>query len=59
MPTTMTIECPECAAGAELRPDAMAGEVLQCPDCGVELEVISVSPPQVELAPTVEEDWGE
>ncbi|TVQ32315.1 MAG: lysine biosynthesis protein LysW [Phycisphaeraceae bacterium] len=55
----MTIECPECAAGAELRPDAMAGEVLQCPDCGVELEVISVSPPQVELAPTVEEDWGE
>ena len=56
---TGTIECPECAADAEIREGAMAGEVLQCPDCGVELELLSVNPPQVELAPTVEEDWGE
>jgi alpha-aminoadipate carrier protein LysW len=30
-----------------------------CPDCGVDLEVISLEPLQVELAPMEEEDWGE
>jgi alpha-aminoadipate carrier protein LysW len=35
------------------------GEIVVCPDCGVELEVRSVAPVIVELAPEVEEDWGE
>ena len=35
------------------------GEIIECPDCGVELEVISTDPLAVELAPDVEEDWGE
>jgi alpha-aminoadipate carrier protein LysW len=39
--------------------DVMEGEIVQCPDCGVELEVTSVEPPQVEMAPEEEEDWGE
>ncbi|PJF22822.1 MAG: lysine biosynthesis protein LysW, partial [Phototrophicales bacterium] len=29
------------------------------PDCGAELEIISLNPLQLELAPEVEEDWGE
>jgi alpha-aminoadipate carrier protein LysW len=51
--------CPECAAHLELAPDTIQGEILQCPDCGVELEVVSLEPVTVELAPEVEEDWGE
>ena len=52
-------ECPECAGAITLAPNAEVGEILSCPDCGSRLEVRSVSPPQVEKAPQVEEDWGE
>jgi alpha-aminoadipate carrier protein LysW len=43
----------------DLAPDVEEGEIVVCPDCGVELEVMSVDPIAVELAPEVEEDWGE
>ncbi len=55
----MTVECPECAADVQLPDDVMENELVVCPDCGAELEVISLEPPQVDLAPDVEEDWGE
>ncbi len=53
------VECPECGAQIDLAPDTEGGEILACHDCGVELEVISLNPPTLELAPEVEEDWGE
>ena len=53
------MECPECAAELELAPDVEEGEILVCPECAVELEVMSVDPITIELAPEVEEDWGE
>ncbi len=37
----------------------MIGEIIECPECGMELEVIEVDPLTLELAPEVEEDWGE
>ena len=42
-----------------LTPDVEEGEIVICPDCGVELEVTGVDPLTVGLAPEVEEDWGE
>jgi len=39
--------------------DTMMGEIVVCPECGVELEVVNLDPPTVALAPEVEEDWGE
>jgi alpha-aminoadipate carrier protein LysW len=51
--------CPECAAQIEIGGDVVAGEIVQCPECGVELEVLSTAPLTVDLAPEVEEDWGE
>jgi len=51
--------CPECAAELALAGDVEAGEILICPDCGVELEVIGVDPFVLDLAPEVAEDWGE
>jgi alpha-aminoadipate carrier protein LysW len=53
------VECPECSAELELAPDVEEGEIVVCPDCGVELEVMSLDPVVVDLAPEVEEDWGE
>jgi alpha-aminoadipate carrier protein LysW len=51
--------CPECAADIILADDTLQGEIVQCPDCGIELEVISLDPLALELAPAEEEDWGE
>ena len=50
--------CTECGAGLEIG-EVVVGEILQCGDCGVELEVLSVEPIELGLAPTEEEDWGE
>lgn len=56
--TIGALECPECAAAVAARP-TLTGEILDCTDCGAELEVVSLDPVRVELAPDVEEDWGE
>ncbi len=51
-------ECTECAAAIPATP-TLPGEILDCPECGAELEVRSVTPLVLALAPDVEEDWGE
>lgn len=54
-----TIQCPECGGDVEADASTVVGEIIQCPDCGVELEVLTVNPLTVDLAPEIEEDWGE
>lgn len=51
--------CPECDAEIVFAAGTVAGEIIVCPDCAAELEVISITPAVVELAPEVGEDWGE
>ena len=53
------VACLECAAELTLDADVEDGEIVICPDCGVELEIMSVDPVSIQLAPEVEEDWGE
>jgi len=55
----ITTECPVCGAEVEFPDDAVEGELITCPDCGTELEIISLDPPTLEEAPQEEEDWGE
>jgi alpha-aminoadipate carrier protein LysW len=52
-------ECPVCAAEIQLPEDTVQGELIECPDCGTELEVTSVNPFTLQEAPSEEEDWGE
>ena len=52
-------ECPVCGADVEKAADTVLGELLECSDCGTELEVTSLDPFKVEEAPQEEEDWGE
>jgi len=51
--------CPECEADISLDATVIQGEILVCPDCGVDLEVMSIDPVTIEVAPMEEEDWGE
>ena len=53
------MNCPECDAEVTAATDLLVGELLVCPECEAELEVTSLTPLTVELAPEVEEDWGE
>ncbi len=55
----MNATCPECDATITLGADVMEGEIVVCPDCGVDLEVTSLKPVTLDLAPMEEEDWGE
>ena len=57
--TTLTSACPECGADVALPADALVGEIIPCAPCGAELELVALDPPTLELAPEVEEDWGE
>lgn len=54
-----TVNCPECEAQLKLETGTEVGEIIVCSDCGVDLEVISLEPAKVQLAPMEEEDWGE
>ncbi|MAS36052.1 MAG: lysine biosynthesis protein LysW [Anaerolineaceae bacterium] len=56
---TSNATCPECDADVNIPADAMENELIACADCGAELEIISLDPVELELAPEVEEDWGE
>lgn len=55
----MNVTCPECGAEFDIPGDTMTGEIVVCPECGIELEVVNLDPPMVEVAPEIEEDWGE
>jgi alpha-aminoadipate carrier protein LysW len=56
---TNTAVCPICEADIRLPDDVMENELISCPDCGSELEVLSLDPIQLVEAPETEEDWGE
>ena len=60
MTVAISMECPVCAGSVDLPHDVMLGELLDCDECGSELEVAALTP-AVELreAPMAAEDWGE
>jgi alpha-aminoadipate/glutamate carrier protein LysW len=51
--------CPECDGAVQLAQPTRLSEIIECPDCRSELEVIELEPVKLVLAPEVEEDWGE
>ena len=50
--------CPECEAAIDEEFEDV-GEIISCPECGVELEVISVDPVEFDLAPMDDEEDDE
>ena len=56
---TIEATCPECDAAIVFDRSPLNGEIANCTDCTAEIEVICADPITLELAPEVEEDWGE
>jgi alpha-aminoadipate/glutamate carrier protein LysW len=51
--------CPECESSMELVPPVRQNQIVECAQCRSELEVLTVEPLLLALAPEIEEDWGE
>jgi len=54
-----TASCPECDGDVTFTRKPLRAEVVVCAGCAAELEVTACDPLTLELAPEVEEDWGE
>jgi len=57
----MKVKCSECDGDIELPSDVTIGEIVTCPDCGLDFEVSVINPDGVFLkrAESIGEDWGE
>ena len=51
--------CPDCAEEVPVAAGLRVTSVVICPSCDAELEVISLGPVELALAPEIEEDFGE
>ena len=57
----MKARCPECDAEVKIPDDVIIGEIVSCPDCGQELEIVEITNGSVKVkaAEVGGEDWGE
>lgn len=43
----LKVSCPECGEDVFLPADVELGEIIECDNCGAELDVTSTDPPEV------------
>jgi len=57
----MKKDCKDCGAELNIPQDSMVGEIIRCPDCGTDFEIVSKNQESVEMkeAESVGEDWGQ
>jgi lysine biosynthesis protein LysW len=53
----LRVECPDCGEIVELSESIRVGRRVVCAECGVELEVLSLYPLEVDYV--LEDDWEE
>jgi alpha-aminoadipate/glutamate carrier protein LysW len=52
-------QCPICDAAIAMPAGTVPAEIIPCPECGSDLEVLACAPFALAPAPSVEEDWGQ
>jgi alpha-aminoadipate/glutamate carrier protein LysW len=57
--TSSLAACPECEGDVKIDVETRQNEIVECPDCRCELEVVGLEPVVLAVAPEAEEDWGE
>ena len=57
----MEVECEMCGGNIAVPEDVIQGEILACPDCGLDFEIQSLTSGHISLraAEAIKEDWGE
>ncbi len=50
--------CPHCGFSITLGNDARVGEMIVCPACGEELEIVDLDPPRLDFASAGEWEEG-
>ncbi len=57
----MNTKCKICGEKIGVPEDSMVGELIECPSCGMNFEIVSTVEGNVEIKPAenVGEDWGE
>jgi len=45
----MTIKCPDCQTPVSVLERIEVGEIIECQNCGAEMEIINLKPLEVEL----------
>jgi alpha-aminoadipate carrier protein LysW len=53
------VSCPECEGSVTFVDPPQPSEIVECPECAAELEVVTADPVMLAPAPEIEEDWGE
>ncbi len=53
------VECPDCAADITVAKGTLKDEIIDCTECGILHEIISVKPLKVMEAPQDEPDWDD
>ncbi len=55
------VTCQECGGTITIPDDAIVGEIISCPDCGIDYEVSQINNGSIQLkiAEDIGEDWGE
>jgi alpha-aminoadipate carrier protein LysW len=51
--------CPECEAEIHVDEEVDKGDLLDCEECDVRLEVVGLDPVELDLAPDEEDDYDE
>lgn len=47
--TSSSIKCPDCHQSIPLPANPQRGDILECPYCATEVEIVSLSPVEVEI----------
>ena len=57
----LEMKCPDCDSNIGIPQDSITGEIISCPDCGLEFEVKKADNGDIELVELIieGEDWGE
>jgi lysine biosynthesis protein LysW len=42
------VDCPQCDGDVTVMPDDKEGDIIECDDCGVPLEILNLDPVEVE-----------
>jgi alpha-aminoadipate carrier protein LysW len=55
-----SVKCSDCDASIAIADDALKGEIVACPDCGLDFEVVAPgATPTIKALVIEKEDWGE